>query len=56
MIGAWRGWEPDSRGRLEQAALALYGERGFENTTVTEIAAPRRVDGANVLPVLRRQA
>jgi AcrR family transcriptional regulator len=32
-------WEPDSRSRLEQAALALYGERGFENTTVAEIAA-----------------
>jgi len=32
-------WEPDSRGRLEQAALALYGERGFEDTTVAEIAA-----------------
>src|SRR5882672_12625444 len=31
-------WEPDSRSRLEQAALALYGERGFENTTVAEIA------------------
>jgi AcrR family transcriptional regulator len=31
-------WEPDSRGRLEQAALALYSERGFENTTVAEIA------------------
>jgi len=31
-------WEPDSRGRLEQAALALYGERGFDNTTVAEIA------------------
>jgi AcrR family transcriptional regulator len=31
-------WEPDSRGRLEQAALALYGERGFEHTTVAEIA------------------
>jgi AcrR family transcriptional regulator len=31
-------WEPDARGRLEQAALALYGERGFENTTVAEIA------------------
>ena len=31
-------WEPDSRGRLQQAALALYGERGFENTTVAEIA------------------
>lgn len=32
-------WEPDSRGRLEQAALALYAERGYENTTVAEIAA-----------------
>jgi AcrR family transcriptional regulator len=32
-------WEPNGRGRLEQAALALYGERGFENTTVAEIAA-----------------
>jgi len=31
-------WQPDSRGRLEQAALALYGERGFENTTVAQIA------------------
>src|SRR5271157_1034704 len=32
-------WEPDSRGRLEQAALALYGEHGFDNTTVADIAA-----------------
>jgi AcrR family transcriptional regulator len=31
-------WEPGARGRLEQAALALYGERGFEQTTVAEIA------------------
>src|SRR5476649_196785 len=31
-------WQPDSRGRLEEAALALYGEKGFENTTVAEIA------------------
>jgi AcrR family transcriptional regulator len=31
-------WEPDSRGRLEQAALTLYGEHGFEKTTVAEIA------------------
>jgi AcrR family transcriptional regulator len=31
-------WEPDGRGRLEQAALALYTERGFENTTVAQIA------------------
>ena len=31
-------WEPNARGRLKQAALALYGERGFEHTTVAEIA------------------
>ena len=32
-------WEPDSRGRLERAAFELYGERGFDRTTVAEIAA-----------------
>src|SRR5919197_5762229 len=31
-------WEPNARGRLEEAALALYGERGYDNTTVAEIA------------------
>ncbi|HKF75700.1 MAG TPA: TetR family transcriptional regulator [Candidatus Dormibacteraeota bacterium] len=31
-------WHPNARGRLEQAALELYGERGFEQTTVAEIA------------------
>jgi len=31
-------WEPDSRGRLRRAALELYGDRGFERTTVAEIA------------------
>jgi AcrR family transcriptional regulator len=31
-------WKPDARGRLMQAAFALYGERGFEQTTVAEIA------------------
>src|SRR5437764_4630484 len=32
-------WEPGSRGRLAQAAMELYGERGFDQTTVAEIAA-----------------
>jgi AcrR family transcriptional regulator len=32
-------WEPNARGRLERAALELYGERGFEQTTVAEIAS-----------------
>jgi AcrR family transcriptional regulator len=31
-------WEPNPRGRLEQAALDLYHQRGFESTTVAEIA------------------
>src|SRR5271155_3510335 len=31
-------WEPDARGRLMQAAFELYRERGFEQTTVAEIA------------------
>ena len=31
-------WEPNARGRLERAALELYRERGFESTTVAEIA------------------
>src|ERR1044071_5253707 len=31
-------WEPNARGRLEQAPLELYTERGFDQTTVAEIA------------------
>lgn len=32
-------WEPNAPGRLTVAALDLYVERGFEQTTVAEIAA-----------------
>jgi AcrR family transcriptional regulator len=31
-------WQPDARGRLMLAALALYTERGYEQTTVADIA------------------
>src|SRR5882757_4443634 len=31
-------WQPNARGRLEQAALELYTERGFDQTTVAQIA------------------
>jgi AcrR family transcriptional regulator len=32
-------WEPNASGRIRQAALDLYVERGYEQTTVAEIAA-----------------
>ncbi|MBO1768423.1 TetR/AcrR family transcriptional regulator [Allobranchiibius sp. GilTou38] len=32
-------WEPGARERLEQAAMELFLERGFEQTTVAEIAS-----------------
>jgi AcrR family transcriptional regulator len=31
-------WEPNARGRLAQAALTLYAEQEFEQTTAAEIA------------------
>jgi AcrR family transcriptional regulator len=38
MIKGMSRWEPNARGRLEQAAMELFIERGFEQATVTEIA------------------
>ena len=32
-------WQPDSRGRLQEAALDLYAEKGFDQTTAAQIAA-----------------
>lgn len=31
-------WQPDAQARLREAALALYSERGYDETTVAEIA------------------
>jgi AcrR family transcriptional regulator len=31
-------WQPNARGRLENAAMELYAERGFDQTTVAQIA------------------
>src|SRR5580658_6947991 len=38
MIEFMGRWQPDSRGWLQQAALALYSERGFDRTTAAQIA------------------
>ncbi|MBN9623559.1 MAG: TetR family transcriptional regulator, partial [Actinobacteria bacterium] len=32
-------WAPDARGRLAAAAMELFEERGYEDTTVADIAA-----------------
>ncbi len=31
-------WEPDSLSRLQEAALELFGEKGYDETTVVEIS------------------
>ena len=36
--GCMGRWQPDALGRLQQAAFSLFGERGYDNTTVAEIA------------------
>jgi AcrR family transcriptional regulator len=37
-LGGMGRWEPNARGRLERAAVELWTERGFEQTTAAEIA------------------
>jgi AcrR family transcriptional regulator len=37
-MGGMARWEPDAAGRLREAALQLYVDRGYEQTTVAEIA------------------
>src|SRR5215217_8219895 len=31
-------WEPNAEGRLREAAMELFAERGYEQTTVADIA------------------
>jgi AcrR family transcriptional regulator len=38
MIGRVTRWFPDAPKRLQQAAMELYSKRGFDETTVAEIA------------------
>jgi AcrR family transcriptional regulator len=38
MIAAMSRWEPNARGRLEQAAYELFLGRGYDQTTVADIA------------------
>lgn len=38
MLGRMPRWEPNGRERLVRAALELFTEQGYDNTTVTEIA------------------
>jgi AcrR family transcriptional regulator len=37
-MGTMARWEPDARGRLEKAAMELFQERGYVETTVEQIA------------------
>ena len=43
-IAGMARWEPGARDRLEAAALELFRERGYEQTTVPDIAARAGLD------------
>src|SRR3989442_13603689 len=38
IIGRMTRWGPDAQGRLMKSALELYAKRGYDQTTVAEIA------------------
>jgi AcrR family transcriptional regulator len=39
MLAPMGRWEPDARGRLDKAAMELFRDRGYDRTTVADIAA-----------------
>lgn len=43
-MGYMARWQPGARDRLGRAAFELFSERGFEQTTVTDIAARAGLD------------
>ena len=49
-------WEPNTRERLVRAALDLFTEQGYDNTTVSQIAERAGADQDHLLPALPRQA
>ena len=47
-------WAPDARERLEAAALDLFVENGYEETTVGADRGSRRPEPRHILSALRR--
>lgn len=49
-------WEAGARERLVVAAVDLFGEQGYDATTVAQIAERAGVTKSTLLPPLPRQA
>ena len=56
IMAAMSRWEPNASGRLQDAAMTLFRERGYDDTTVADIAARAGLTERTFLPLLRRQA